>query len=65
MVNFEIYRKADVEQFKESDLLASILKKMSTEFPEIGEVFIRERDLYLTFSLQAAVSCGFYNEASK
>lgn len=58
------FTKADVEQFKESDLLASILKKMSTEFPEIGEVFIRERDLYLTFSLQAAVSCGFYNEAN-
>lgn len=55
------FTKDDVEQFKESDLLASVLKKMSTEFPEIGEVFVKERDIYLTFSLQTAVSCSFYN----
>lgn len=55
------FTKDDVEQFKESDLLASVLKKMSTEFPEIGKVFVRERDIYLTFSLQSAVGCSFRN----
>lgn len=56
------FTKDYVEQFKESDLLASVLKQVATDYPGIGKVFVEERDIYLTFSLQTAVKSSFYNQ---
>ncbi|KAL1137642.1 hypothetical protein AAG570_009338 [Ranatra chinensis] len=47
----------DVEKCKQSDLLESMLKEMKVDFPELGDVFVRERDIYLTYSLQLATNC--------
>lgn len=48
------FRKEDVEKCKQKDLLEQMLKEMSGEFPELGRVFVKERDVYLTYSLQMA-----------
>ncbi|XP_046668172.1 traB domain-containing protein isoform X2 [Homalodisca vitripennis] len=48
--------KEEVEQCKQKDLLEQMLKEMSGKFPELGRVFVEERDTYLTYSLQLA-SC--------
>lgn len=53
--------REDVEKFKQSDLLESMLKDMANEYPELGKVFIEERDTYLTYSLQMATQCTFEN----
>ncbi|XP_054273412.1 traB domain-containing protein isoform X2 [Macrosteles quadrilineatus] len=46
--------KEEVEKCKQKDLLDQMLKEMSGEFPELGRVFVEERDMYLTYSLQLA-----------
>lgn len=46
--------KEDVERCKRRDLLEDLLAEMGYEFPCLGEVFVKERDLYLTHSLQLA-----------
>lgn len=52
--DFTTFRKEDVEKCKQKDLLEQMLKEMSGEFPELGRVFVEERDVYLTYSLQMA-----------
>ncbi|CAA9996230.1 unnamed protein product, partial [Nesidiocoris tenuis] len=47
----------EVEKCKQKDVLESLFKDMETNFPELGKVFIEERDTYLTYSLQSA--CNF------
>jgi len=54
--NKNITTKEDVEKCKQKDLLEQMLKEMSGEFPELGQVFVEERDMYLTFSLQMATT---------
>jgi len=44
----------EVEQCKQRDLLEEVMKEMAGEFPAFGDVFIKERDLYLCHSLQVA-----------
>lgn len=44
----------EVEQCKQKDLLEELMKEMAGEFPAFGDVFVKERDLYLCHSLQLA-----------
>lgn len=37
-------------------MLEQLLAEMAGEYPALGEVFVAERDIYLTHSLQAAAS---------
>lgn len=46
--------KEDVEKCKEKDILEALMEEMIEEFPVFGRVFVEERDLYLTYSLQSA-----------
>lgn len=46
--------KEDVEKCKKRDMLEELLAEMAGEFPALGEVFVNERDIYLTHSLQIA-----------
>lgn len=46
--------KEDVEQWKRRDMLEELLAEMAAEFPALGEVFVHERDIFLTHSLQNA-----------
>lgn len=54
---FLIFSPEEVEKCKQKDVLESLFKDMETNFPELGKVFIEERDTYLTYSLQSA--CNF------
>lgn len=46
--------KDEVEKCKQKDLLEEMLAEMTGEFPELSHVFVKERDIYLTYSLQMA-----------
>lgn len=49
-----IFSKEEVELCKRRDLLEEMLALMSEEFPALGTVFLNERDVFLTHSLQMA-----------
>ncbi|XP_011306769.1 traB domain-containing protein isoform X1 [Fopius arisanus] len=46
--------KEDVERCKRKDFLEELLTEMGTQYPSLREVFVKERDMYLTHSLQLA-----------
>ncbi|XP_076106135.1 traB domain-containing protein-like isoform X2 [Mytilus galloprovincialis] len=46
--------KEEVEKCKQKDLLEQMLKEMTGEFPALSEVFVSERDVFLTHSLKNA-----------
>ncbi|KAL8559166.1 hypothetical protein ACOMHN_048413 [Nucella lapillus] len=46
--------KEDVEKCKQRDLLEQLLKEMTGEFPALSQVFVEERDVFLTHSLKMA-----------
>lgn len=46
--------KEEIERCKQKDLLEEMLAEMTGEFPELSHVFVKERDIYLTYSLQMA-----------
>lgn len=46
--------KEEVERCKQKDLLEEMLAEMTGEFPELSQVFVTERDIYLAYSLQMA-----------
>lgn len=48
--------KEEIEKCKRRDMLEQLLAEMAGEYPALGEVFVAERDIYLTHSLQAAAS---------
>ncbi|XP_067203496.1 traB domain-containing protein isoform X2 [Linepithema humile] len=49
----------DVELCKQRSMLDEMIASMKEEFPVLGEVFVKERDIYLTNSLQlACLPCG-------
>ena len=48
------FSKEEVEKCKEKDLLEEMLREMTGEFPPLSEVFVSERDLFLTNSLRQA-----------
>ncbi|XP_057653155.1 traB domain-containing protein [Diorhabda carinulata] len=45
----------DIEKCKEKDMLEQVLSDFSEQYPAFKEVFLDERDIYLTNSLQQAV----------
>lgn len=51
-----------MEKFKEADLLESLLEDLIKSYPEVGKVFVHERDIYLTYSLQLAAEYPFCND---
>lgn len=52
----ESITKEEVEKCKQKDLLEEMLKEITGEFPTLSSVFVAERDVYLTYSLQLASS---------
>ncbi|XP_012288537.1 traB domain-containing protein isoform X2 [Orussus abietinus] len=44
----------EVERLKRRDFLEEVLAEMAGEFPALRDVFINERDIFLTYSLQLA-----------
>lgn len=44
----------DIERCKNRDMLEQLLADLAGEYPTFGEVFLEERDVYLTHSLQMA-----------
>lgn len=46
--------KEYVESCKKRSLLDDMISQLKEEYPPIEEVFVKERDLYLTYSLQVA-----------
>lgn len=54
--NNESISKEEVEKCKQRDLLEEMLAEMTGEFPALSNVFVNERDIYLTYSLQLAAS---------
>ncbi|GJQ70444.1 hypothetical protein Trydic_g22863 [Trypoxylus dichotomus] len=46
--------KEEVEKCKKRDMLEQLLADMSDEYPVLGKVFVDERDIFLTYSLQQA-----------
>lgn len=50
----ETISKEEVEQCKQRDLLEELMLEMAVEYPAFGDVFVKERDLYLCNSLQTA-----------
>ncbi|XP_044751167.1 traB domain-containing protein [Coccinella septempunctata] len=48
--------KEDIEKCKNRDMLEQILAEFAEHYPEFKEVFVAERDIFLTYSLQNAVA---------
>ncbi|KAK9709396.1 TraB/PrgY/gumN family [Popillia japonica] len=46
--------KEEIEKCKKRDMLEQLLADMSDEYPVLGKVFVDERDIFLTYSLQQA-----------
>lgn len=46
--------KEEVERCKQRDLLEEMLAEMTGEFPALSKVFVKERDIYLAYSLSVA-----------
>ncbi|XP_022914103.2 traB domain-containing protein [Onthophagus taurus] len=46
--------KEEIEKCKNRDMLEQLLADMSGEYPVLGEVFVDERDAFLTYTLQTA-----------
>ncbi|XP_076363630.1 traB domain-containing protein-like isoform X2 [Tachypleus tridentatus] len=48
--------KEEVEKCKQRDLLEEMLAEMTGEFPALSTVFVKERDMYLAYSLRLAAT---------
>ncbi|XP_002413627.3 traB domain-containing protein [Ixodes scapularis] len=48
--------KEEVERCKKQDLLEEMLAEMTGEFPALSKVFVKERDVFLAYSLRLAAS---------
>lgn len=55
--------KTDVEQCKNKDLLEELMKEMSVEFPAFGQVFVKERDIFLCHNMQMATQ--YHQQSSR
>lgn len=53
--------REEVERYKSRDFLEETLAKIAGEFPTMSEIFLKERDVYLTYSLQQ--SCLMMQQA--
>lgn len=63
-----VFSVEEIEKCKKRDMLEQLLADLAGEYPAFGEVFLDERDIFLTHSLQAAAQsvltpeCKFYNK---
>lgn len=48
--------KEEVERCKKQDLLEEMLAEMTGEFPALSKVFVKERDIFLAYSLRLAAN---------
>ncbi|XP_044266692.1 traB domain-containing protein [Tribolium madens] len=48
----------DIEKCKKRDMLEQLLTELAGEYPAFRDVFLNERDVYLTHSLQAAATAA-------
>lgn len=48
----------DVEKLKSKDMVQLLMGELTSEFPEVMEVFVNERDRILTHSLMASANCA-------
>lgn len=53
---FFIFSEEFVEKCKNDDVLDEMFKELAKYYPGIGKVFLNERDIYLTYSLQVAAA---------
>lgn len=44
----------DVEKYKSRDTIEGMMAELAGEYPALKEVFVKERDIFLTHSLQLA-----------
>lgn len=51
----------DVELCKQRSMLDEMIASMKEQFPVLGEVFVKERDIFLTNSLQMACNHVTYS----
>jgi pheromone shutdown protein TraB len=51
LANFSDVTQDDVEKCKDKDLLESLLNEMAGTFPQLSDIFVNERDLYMTYVL--------------
>lgn len=49
---FGYLRIEDVERCKQSDMLEEMLREMAGEFPALSEIFVHERDEFMSFGLK-------------
>lgn len=54
--------KAEVEQCKQKDLLEQLMKEMGMEFPAFGQVFVKERDIFLCHNMQMAAGYSVFQQ---
>lgn len=52
--NYVYFSVEEIEKCKKRDMLEQLLAELAGEYPALGEVFLDERDIFLTHSLQAA-----------
>ncbi|KAK4879232.1 hypothetical protein RN001_007378 [Aquatica leii] len=52
LTNDEPISKEEIERCKQRDMLEQLLADMAGEYPALGEVFVDERDIFLTHKLQ-------------
>jgi pheromone shutdown protein TraB len=57
--------KADVESCKNKDLLEELMSEMATEFPAFGDVFVKERDIFLCHSMELAAGHSKYHQLTQ
>lgn len=55
----------DIEKCKNRDMLEQLLADLAGEYPAFREVFLDERDIYLTNSLQMAVMSKYKQEGQE
>ena len=48
------YSAEEIEKYKQKDVIEEMMAKLLADHPSVSQVFINERDIYLTHSLQVA-----------
>ncbi|XP_029052317.1 traB domain-containing protein isoform X1 [Osmia bicornis bicornis] len=55
----------DVERYKRKRVIEEMITKLKEEYPAIEQTFVKERDIYLTYHLQAATMIKYTPEGLK
>ena len=48
------YRADEIEKYKQKDIIEEMMSKLLADYPDVSQVFINKRDIFLTHSLQIA-----------